>query len=143
MLKKLCQPIVIEHGDDNKVTGSWNGLVNISQEYEINALYTPTFRLSYLSINQLDTARLIPTFGWVCLQSPFEEGARGREKEYHEAHSSPDHQSRTPPSLLQAHPTPPLQVLPAPYLNVHLLPNFQSPLCSLSQSQNHDCGIAV
>jgi hypothetical protein len=34
-------------------------------------------------------------------------------------------------------------VLPAPYINVHLLPNGQSPLRSLSESQNHDCGIAL
>jgi len=63
--------------------------------------------------------------------------------EYHRAHSSPYHLSRTSPSLHQAHPTPPLHVLPVPYLNVHLPPNFQSQLKSLSQSQNHDCGIAV
>jgi len=65
------------------------------------------------------------------------------QKERHRAHITPYHQSRTPLSLLQAHPTLPLQVQPALYLNVHLPQNFQNPLESLSQSQNHDCGIAV
>jgi hypothetical protein len=55
-IKKLRQPIVIELGDDNKVTVSHHGLVNVSQEYEVNALYTPTFRLLPLSIHHLDTA---------------------------------------------------------------------------------------
>jgi hypothetical protein len=62
-IKKLHQPIVIELGDDNKVTVSYHGQVNISQEYEVNALYTPTFRLSLLSINQLDTDGYTSTFG--------------------------------------------------------------------------------
>jgi len=62
-IKKLRQPIVIELGDDNKLTVSHHGLVNISQENEVNALYTPTFRLSLLSMNQLDTAGYTSTFG--------------------------------------------------------------------------------
>jgi len=62
-IKKLRQPIVIELGDDNKVTVSHHGLVNVSQEYEVNALYTPTFQISLLSINQLDTAGYTSTFG--------------------------------------------------------------------------------
>jgi len=62
-MKKLCQPIVIELGDDNKVTVSHHGLVNVSHEYEVNALYTPIFRLSLLSITQLHTARYTSTFG--------------------------------------------------------------------------------
>jgi len=61
--KKLHQPIVIEIRDNNKVTASHHGLVNVSQEYEVNVLYTPTFRLSLLSINQLDTAGYTSTFG--------------------------------------------------------------------------------
>jgi len=65
------------------------------------------------------------------------------QKEHHRAHISPYHQSRTPPSLLQAYPTLPLQVQLAPYLNVHLPPSFQSPLGGLSQSQNHDCCITI
>jgi hypothetical protein len=59
----LHQPIVIELGDDNKVTVSHHGPVNVSQEYEVNALYTPMFQLSLLSINQLDTAGYTSNFG--------------------------------------------------------------------------------
>jgi hypothetical protein len=55
-IKKLRQPIVIELGDDNRVTVSHHGLVNVSQEYEVDALYTPMFLHSLLSINQFDTA---------------------------------------------------------------------------------------
>ena len=62
-IKKLRQPIVIELGDYNEVTVSHHGLVNVSQEYEVNALYRPTFRLSLLSIKQLDTVRYTSTFG--------------------------------------------------------------------------------
>jgi hypothetical protein len=54
-IKKLLQPIVIELRDNNTIAVSNHGLVNFSQEYVVNALYTPTFRLSLLSINQLDT----------------------------------------------------------------------------------------
>jgi hypothetical protein len=62
-IKKLRQPIVSELGDDNKVTVSHHGLVNVSQEYEVNALYMPMFRLSLLSIDQLDTAGYTSTLG--------------------------------------------------------------------------------
>jgi len=48
--------------DDSQGTVSHHGLVNVSQQYEVNALYTPTFQLSLLSINQLDTARYTSTF---------------------------------------------------------------------------------
>jgi hypothetical protein len=49
-------PIVIELGDYNKVTVSHHHLVNISQEYKVNALYMPMFWLSIHTINQLYTA---------------------------------------------------------------------------------------
>jgi hypothetical protein len=61
-IKKLCQPIVIELGDDNRVTVSHHGLVNVSPEYEVGTLYPPTFRLSLRSINQLGTAVYTSTF---------------------------------------------------------------------------------
>jgi len=61
-IKKLRQPMIIELGDDNKVAVSHHGLVNVSQKYKGNALYTPRFRLSLLSINQLDTAGYTSTF---------------------------------------------------------------------------------
>jgi hypothetical protein len=60
--KKLRQPIIIELGDDNQVTVSHHGLVNVSQEYEVIALYMLTFRLSLLSINQLDSDGYTSTF---------------------------------------------------------------------------------
>ena len=62
-IKKLRQPIVIELGDDNIVTVSHHGLVNISQEYKVNALDMPMLRLSLLSINQFDTAGYTSSFG--------------------------------------------------------------------------------
>ena len=62
-IRKLRQPIVIELGDGNTVTISHLRLVSVSQEYEVNALYTPTFWLSLLSIIQLDTAGYTSTFG--------------------------------------------------------------------------------
>ena len=84
-----------------------------------------------------------------CLHSPLQEGEWRRDKElhwvhispyHHGVHTPPYHQSRTAPSLLQAHSTQPLQVHPPP--NVHLPPKIRNALRSLSQSQNHDYGIA-
>jgi len=46
-IKKLCQPIVIELGDNIKLTVNHHGLGSVSQEYEVNAPYTPTFWLSH------------------------------------------------------------------------------------------------
>jgi len=53
----------IELGDDNTVSVTHHGLVDATQGYEIDALYTPTFRLSLFSINQLDSAGSTATFG--------------------------------------------------------------------------------
>jgi hypothetical protein len=61
-IKILRQPIVIEFGDNNNDIVNHHGLVTISQEYKVNALYTPTFRLSLFFINQLDIARYTSTF---------------------------------------------------------------------------------
>jgi len=44
------------------VITTFHGFVNISQGLQLNALYTPTFRLSLLSINQLDLAGYTTTF---------------------------------------------------------------------------------
>jgi len=52
--KKLSLHILIELGDNNPVTATHYGLVNFIQGYQGEALHTPTFRLSLLSINQLD-----------------------------------------------------------------------------------------
>ena len=52
--KKLSLPIVIELGDNNSVTATHYGFVDVIQGYQVEALHTPTFRLSLLWINQLD-----------------------------------------------------------------------------------------
>jgi hypothetical protein len=52
--KKLSLPIVIELGDNNSVIATHYGFVDVIQGYQVEALHTPTFRLSLLSINQLD-----------------------------------------------------------------------------------------
>jgi hypothetical protein len=54
MYKKLSLPIVIELGDNNSVTATHYGFVDVIQSYQVEALHTPTFRLSLLLINQLD-----------------------------------------------------------------------------------------
>ena len=61
--KKLRPPMLIELSDDNTVSVTHHGLVGATQGYEIDALYTPTFRLSLFSINQLDSAGSTATFG--------------------------------------------------------------------------------
>jgi len=52
--KKLSLPIVIELGDNNSVTATHYGFVDVIQGYQVEALHTPTFRLSLLSIKQFD-----------------------------------------------------------------------------------------
>jgi len=62
----------IELGDDNMVRVTHHGLVDATQGYKIDALYTPTFHLSHFSINQLDSAGSTATFsGGICsISSP-------------------------------------------------------------------------
>jgi hypothetical protein len=48
--------MLFELADDNTVSVTHHGLVDATQGYEINTLYTSTFRLSHFSINQLDSA---------------------------------------------------------------------------------------
>jgi len=55
--------MLIELGDDNTVRVTHHGLVDATQGYEIDTLYSRTFRLSLLSINQLDSAGSTATFG--------------------------------------------------------------------------------
>jgi hypothetical protein len=59
--KKLSLPIVIELGDKNSVTTMHDGFVDL-QGYQVEALHTPTFRLSDLLINQLDLGRHMTLF---------------------------------------------------------------------------------
>jgi len=52
--KKLLLLVVIELGDNNSVTATHYRFVDVIQGYQLDALHTPTFRLSLLLINQLD-----------------------------------------------------------------------------------------
>jgi hypothetical protein len=52
--KNLSLPIVIKLVNINSVTAMHYGFVVVIQGYQVEALHTPTFRLSLLSINQLD-----------------------------------------------------------------------------------------
>jgi len=52
--KKQSLPIVIELEDNNSVAATHYGFVDVIQGYQVEALHSPTFRLSCLSINQLD-----------------------------------------------------------------------------------------
>ena len=60
--KKLCKSLLIELGDKSTVIASHYGLVNISGS-KLEAIYTPTFRVSLLSIGQLDRTGALSTFG--------------------------------------------------------------------------------
>jgi hypothetical protein len=60
--KRLPSPITIKLGDETTVITTFHGFVNISQGLQLNSLYSPTFRLSLLSINQLDLAGYTTTF---------------------------------------------------------------------------------
>jgi len=54
--------MLIELGDDNTVSVTHHVLVDATQGYVIDALYTPRFRLSLFSINQLHSAGSTATF---------------------------------------------------------------------------------
>jgi len=60
---KLRRTMLIELGDDNTVSVTHHGLVDATQGYEIDALYTPTFCLWLFSINQLGSTGSTATFG--------------------------------------------------------------------------------
>jgi hypothetical protein len=60
--KRLPSPITIKLGYDTTVTATYHGLAHITQDLQLDALYTPTFRLSLLSISQLEHARYTTTF---------------------------------------------------------------------------------
>jgi len=59
--KRLPSPITIKLGDETTVITTFHGFINLSPGLEFNALYTPRFRLSLLSIQQLDLARYTTT----------------------------------------------------------------------------------
>jgi len=54
IFKKLSVANVIQLESDNSVTATHCKFVNIIQGYQLEVLHTPTFRLSLLSISQLD-----------------------------------------------------------------------------------------
>ena len=60
--KKLPHPITIRLGDDSEVKATHYGLANI-HNYQAEALYTPSFHSSLLSISMLDIAGFTATFG--------------------------------------------------------------------------------
>jgi len=62
-IKKHCELIVNELKDDNDVSVCRNGLIHISQDYNVEVLCTPTFGLSLLSINQSISAGYTSAFG--------------------------------------------------------------------------------
>jgi len=59
--KRLPSPIIIKLGDETTVTSTSHGSVNILQGLKLNALHTPTCRLTLLSINPLNLARYTTT----------------------------------------------------------------------------------
>jgi len=60
--RRLPLAISIKLGDDLTVTATYHVLVHITQDLQLDALYNPTFRLSLLSISQLEHARNTRTF---------------------------------------------------------------------------------
>jgi hypothetical protein len=60
--KRLPFPITTKLGDDTTVTATYHGLAHITQDLQLDALYTPTFQLSLLSISQLEHAGYTTTF---------------------------------------------------------------------------------
>ena len=59
---RLPSPITMKLGDDMTVTATYHGPAHIMQDLQLDALYTPTFRLSLLSIRQLEHAGYMMTF---------------------------------------------------------------------------------
>jgi len=52
--ERLARPIPIKLGDETVVMAYYHGRIIVFQGYCANALHTPTFRMSLLSISQLD-----------------------------------------------------------------------------------------
>jgi len=77
--KKLSLPLVIEHRDNNSVTATHYGFVNVIQGYVVKALHPPTFRLCLLSINQVDLGEHTTIFrnGKCFLTSPSSRNLAG------------------------------------------------------------------
>jgi hypothetical protein len=52
--ERLAKPIPIKLGDETIVMSYYHGRITVFQGYCADALHTPTFRMSLLSISQLD-----------------------------------------------------------------------------------------
>ena len=78
--KKLPTSIDIRLGDKTRVRATHQGTVHL-EGIEINALHTPTFRVSLLSIGQLDDAGYTSTFcqGICTIRAPGAGTIRGRK----------------------------------------------------------------
>jgi len=59
---RLPSPIDIKLGDDTNVRTTHQGIISI-QNHRLNALHTPSFRYSLLSVGDLDTHGYITEFG--------------------------------------------------------------------------------
>jgi len=59
---RLPSPITIKLGDDTTVTTTYYGLAYITQDLQLDALYSLTFRLSLLSISRLERVGYPTTF---------------------------------------------------------------------------------
>ena len=79
--KKLPTSIDIRLGDKTRVRATHQGTVDLGG-IEINALHTPTFRVSLLSIGQLDDAGNTSTFcqGICTIRAPGAGTIRGRKR---------------------------------------------------------------
>jgi len=60
--KGLPSPMTIKLGDESTMTATYHGLTHITQDLQLDVLYTPTFRLSLLSISKLELAGYTMTF---------------------------------------------------------------------------------
>ena len=58
--KTLCESILIKLGGESTVVAFHCGFVYVSG-FKLEAIYTPTFRASLLSISQLDRVGALPT----------------------------------------------------------------------------------
>ena len=133
--KKLSLPIVIEVGDNNSVTATHYGFVNIIQGFQVEALHTPTFQLSLLSINQLDLGGHTTIFqnGKCSINSPSSCTLAGKLVN--------GIYIIVPATALQSSTTENgRKKTEKPRLQEHLPQQKLSPLESLSQSQNQDYG---
>jgi hypothetical protein len=61
-LRKVQMPMQIRLGDDSMVRATHYGLVNVTESFQVYALYTPNFKFSLLSISTLDDSGFFTSF---------------------------------------------------------------------------------